>query len=130
MDYTIKLWSMQSSSPLHTFRNNFDYVMDIAWSPLYPGVFVAIDASGSLDIYNLNENPEEPLKSLSLKDNKAINRVAWNMNGQQLCTGTENGEIYVYNVSDELTNPSQEDWDHFYNVTLNYQAENYKNYDD
>ena len=107
--------------------------MDVAWSPLYPAAFIAVDGSGRLDIFNLNESPEEPLKSLTLKGNKAINRVAWHSNGQQISIGTESGEVYVYNVADDLTNPSQEDWDNFNkainNIKSNYQAENYESDD-
>ncbi|XP_065364452.1 cytoplasmic dynein 1 intermediate chain-like [Calliphora vicina] len=127
IDGTIKLWSLDNSRALQTFKNNYNYAMDVAWSPVHPALFVAADDSGHLDLYNLNENIHEPTKSITIKGETAINRVSWNTNGQHIAVGTEKGELYLYNVSEDLANPVNDEWSTFSNtlrdIYVNYDIE-------
>lgn len=43
---------------LHSFEDNNDYVMDVAWSPEHPAMFASADASGRIDLWNLNNDVE------------------------------------------------------------------------
>ena len=54
IDWTVKLWSLKENRPLHSFETNGDYVYDVAWSPIHPALFAAVDGTGRLDLWNLN----------------------------------------------------------------------------
>lgn len=42
----VKLWSARNpTTPLHTFADFSEYVMDVKWSPAHPGVFACIDCA-------------------------------------------------------------------------------------
>ena len=53
MDWTVKLWSLKENRPLYSFEDNGDYVYDVAWSPIHPALFAAVDGNGRLDLWNL-----------------------------------------------------------------------------
>ena len=46
-------FSLQEEKPLYSFEDNSDYIYDVAWSPIHPAVFAAVDGNGRLDIWNL-----------------------------------------------------------------------------
>lgn len=58
LDWTVRLWSTREYSPLHTFEDYFDYVYDVNWSPVHPAVFAAVDGTGRLDIWDINQDVE------------------------------------------------------------------------
>lgn len=49
---------LQSSRPLYSFEDNGDYVYDVEWSPIHPAMFAAVDGTGRLDLWNLNNDTE------------------------------------------------------------------------
>lgn len=51
-------------SPLHTFEEASDYVLDVRWHPAHPAMFGSVDASGKFDIWNLNADTEVSSPSL------------------------------------------------------------------
>jgi WD40 repeat protein len=53
IDWTVKLWSLKDNRPLYSFEDNGDYVFDVAWSPVHPALFAAVDGNGRLDLWNL-----------------------------------------------------------------------------
>ncbi|PWY98078.1 WD40 repeat-like protein [Testicularia cyperi] len=53
--------SLQSS--ILTFEESNDYVYDVKWSPTHPAVFGQVDATGRIDIFNLNADTERPVSS-------------------------------------------------------------------
>jgi len=53
IDWTVKLWSLKENRPLYSFEDNGDYVYDVAWSPIHPALFAAVDGNGRLDLWNL-----------------------------------------------------------------------------
>ncbi|XP_037810346.1 cytoplasmic dynein 1 intermediate chain-like [Lucilia sericata] len=123
LDCTIKLWSLDGELPLHTFKNNYDYVMDVAWSPIHPALFAAANGAGHIDLYNLNEDIQEPTKSITTKGDTAINRLKWHKDGQHIAVGTDNGELCVYNIVEDLANPVNDEWSMFseilYDIRVN-----------
>ncbi|XP_023035247.1 cytoplasmic dynein 1 intermediate chain isoform X11 [Drosophila willistoni] len=117
IDWTIKLWSLKDTKPLYSFEDNSDYVMDVAWSPVHPALFAAVDGSGRLDLWNLNQDTEVPTASIVVDGAPALNRVSWTPSGLHVCIGDEAGRLYVYDVAEHLALPSRDEWSRF-NTTL------------
>ncbi|XP_064548726.1 cytoplasmic dynein 1 intermediate chain isoform X22 [Drosophila montana] len=118
IDWTIKLWSLKDTKPLYSFEDNSDYVMDVAWSPVHPALFAAVDGSGRLDLWNLNQDTEVPTASVVVDNAPALNRVSWTPSGLHVTIGDESGKLYVYDVAEHLALPSRDEWSRF-NATLN-----------
>lgn len=118
IDWTIKLWSLKDTKPLYSFEDNSDYVMDVAFSPIHPSLFAAVDGSGRLDLWNLNQDTEVPTASVIVEGAPALNRVSWTPSGYHVTIGDESGKIYVYDVADNLANPRIDEWQRF-SSTLN-----------
>ncbi|XP_039230290.1 cytoplasmic dynein 1 intermediate chain isoform X18 [Drosophila yakuba] len=118
IDWTIKLWSLKDTKPLYSFEDNSDYVMDVAWSPVHPALFAAVDGSGRLDLWNLNQDTEVPTASIVVAGAPALNRVSWTPSGLHVCIGDEAGKLYVYDVAENLAQPSRDEWSRF-NTHLN-----------
>ncbi|BFG02653.1 cytoplasmic dynein 1 intermediate chain [Drosophila madeirensis] len=113
IDWTIKLWSLKDTKPLYSFEDNSDYVMDVAWSPIHPALFAAVDGSGRLDLWNLNQDTEVPTASIVVGGAPALNRVSWTPSGLHVCIGDEAGKLYVYDVAEHLAQPSRDEWSRF-----------------
>lgn len=118
IDWTIKLWSLKDTKPLYSFEDNSDYVMDVAWSPIHPALFAAVDGSGRIDLWNLNQDTEVPSVSITVEGAPALNRVSWMPNGLYLTVGDDSGRLYVYDVAENFAQPSRDEWSRF-NATLN-----------
>lgn len=112
-DWTIKLWSLKDTKPLHSFEHNGDYVYDIAWSPTHPSVFAAVDGTGKLDIWNLNQDTEVPIAGVIVDGMPALNKVSWSPNGQYLTAGDDSGKIWVYEVGEAISQPRVDEWNKF-----------------
>lgn len=102
IDWTIKLWSLKENKPLQSFENNGDYVNDVDWSPTHPALFAAVDVSGRLDLWNLNQDTEVPAASVVVDGAPALNRVSWAPNGLNVTVGDDNGRIWVYDVTEVI----------------------------
>lgn len=48
----------QENKALYSFEDSGDYVVDVRWSPTHPALFAAADASGRIDLWNLNRDTE------------------------------------------------------------------------
>nr|NP_001368966.1 Sperm-specific dynein intermediate chain 4 [Drosophila melanogaster]ACH92537.1 LP16352p [Drosophila melanogaster]AHN59955.3 Sperm-specific dynein intermediate chain 4 [Drosophila melanogaster] len=125
---SIKIWSLKlpisscqfsvvsginSNKPLYSFEDNSDYMMDVAWSPVHPALFAAVDGSGRLDLWNLNQDTEVPTASIVVAGAPALNRVSWTPSGLHVCIGDEAGKLYVYDVAENLAQPSRDEWSRF-----------------
>ncbi|CAF1673940.1 unnamed protein product, partial [Didymodactylos carnosus] len=83
------------------------------WSPVHPSVFLTVDITGRFDIWNLNNDSELPTLTTQLEGNVALNKCMWSNNGQQIVLGDDQGKLRIYDVSESLTNPKQDDWTKF-----------------
>jgi len=108
-DWTIKLWNMKENKPLYSFEDNGDYVYDVAWSPVHPALFAAVDGTGRLDLWDLNADTEVPTASVVVDACPALNRVSWTPSGSHVCVGDDTGKIYLYDVG-ELGQPRHDEW--------------------
>lgn len=108
-DWTVKLWSLKESKPIYSFENNSDYIYDVGWSPYNPAVFATVDGTGRLDLWNLNNDSEQPtvseiIEAPSPKDEPpALNRLVWSQTGHQIVVGDDGGRCHVYEVGDVST---------------------------
>lgn len=92
--------NVKESKPIHSFENNNDYVSSVAWSPVHPAVFAAIDVTGRLDLWNLNNNTESPTASTVLDNAPLLKSLMWSQNGTHLSVGDEYGKISVFQVGE------------------------------
>lgn len=76
--------------------------MDVAWSPVHPAVFAAVDIQGKLDVWDLNTDTEIPIVSAQIEGNVAINRVSWTPSGTHITVGDEAGKIWLYDVGEVI----------------------------
>ncbi|XP_074104834.1 cytoplasmic dynein 1 intermediate chain short wing isoform X14 [Cotesia typhae] len=113
IDWTIKLWSLKENKPLYSFEHNGDYVYDVAWSPTHPALFAAVDDSGRLDLWNLNQDTEVPTASIVVDGCPALNRVSWTPSGLHVTVGDDSGKIWVYDVAENLAHPRGDEWNKF-----------------
>ncbi|KAF7255963.1 hypothetical protein EG68_07231 [Paragonimus skrjabini miyazakii] len=123
LDWTVRLWSTREYQPLHTFEDYFDYVYDVCWSPVHPAVFAAVDGSGRLDVWNINQDVEVPCARLSFRGtgtpdkpgsgNLALNKCRWDSSGSFLAAGDNHGKVTVCSVHESLAQPNAEQWTEF-----------------
>jgi dynein intermediate chain, cytosolic len=111
--------------PLHSFSGFTDYVYDARWSPVHPALFAAVDGMGMLTLWNLNVDMEvrarplavhtsawcmvlngveagaqAPIRTITVGDGRALNRVRWDVEGRKLAVGGADGAVYVYDVGE------------------------------
>ncbi|XP_069674921.1 cytoplasmic dynein 1 intermediate chain isoform X6 [Periplaneta americana] len=112
-DWTVKLWSIKENRPLYSFEDNGDYVYDVAWSPVHPALFAAVDGTGRLDLWDLNQDTEVPTASAMVDGSPALNRVSWTPSGLHVTVGDDMGKIWVYDVGEQLAQPRHDEWNKF-----------------
>ncbi|XP_057651442.1 cytoplasmic dynein 1 intermediate chain isoform X15 [Diorhabda carinulata] len=117
IDWTIKLWSLKDSKPIYSFEDNGDYVLDVKWSPTHPALFAAVDGSGRLDLWNLNQDTEVPAASINVEGNPALNKISWTPNGLQVTVGDNQGKIWVFDVAETFAHPRHDEWNKFLYTT-------------
>ncbi|XP_045470746.1 cytoplasmic dynein 1 intermediate chain isoform X5 [Harmonia axyridis] len=117
IDWTIKLWSLKETKPIYSFEDNGDYVLDVKWSPTNPALFAAVDGSGRLDLWNLNQDTEVPAASVVVEGCPALNKVSWTPSGTHVTVGDNQGRIWVYEVSENFAHPRHDDWNKFLYTT-------------
>lgn len=136
MDFTCKLWNLavgvcwigiliifcvqdckkdskkEDIKPIFSFDSKHSgYVSHIAWSPVHPATFVSSSLAGTLNLWNLNSDVEDPLAVQSA--GKSIYQTAWSTNGRQIATLDEDGAVQLYNVHESLYNVKPSEWDTF-----------------
>ena len=137
VDWTVRLWRNKGSngssaatatpfkadsgssaqsgiSPLYTFEEANDYVLDARWHPSHPALFGTVDASGKLDIWNLNANTEIPIVSMPVDPNGGrygLNKLAWDKReGRNVAVGSSSGKVYIYDIGG-LATPRENEWE-------------------
>lgn len=109
-DWTIKLWNQKETKPLYSFEDNGDYVYDVAWSPVHPALFAAVDGTGRLDLWNLNTDTEVPTATAMVEGSPALNRVSWTPSGTHVTVGDDTGKIWLYDIGEQLSQPRHDEW--------------------
>ncbi|XP_040213695.1 cytoplasmic dynein 1 intermediate chain 2 isoform X5 [Rana temporaria] len=112
-DWTVKLWTTKNNKPLYSFEDNADYVYDVMWSPTHPALFACVDGVGRLDLWNLNNDTEVPTASMNVEGNPALNRVRWTHSGREIAVGDSEGQIFIYDVGEQIAVPRNDEWTRF-----------------
>uniref|UniRef100_A0A914Y8Q8 Uncharacterized protein n=1 Tax=Panagrolaimus superbus TaxID=310955 RepID=A0A914Y8Q8_9BILA len=115
-DSTVKLTNLEDDKPLLSLEQHRDYVLDVKWSPVHPATFASIDSEGQLNLWNLNQDTESPVSSISIGEYCSGTRVLWSANGQQLTVGDANGRVLLFDVNESLYNVRSDEWDKFSNT--------------
>ncbi|ORY31677.1 WD40-repeat-containing domain protein [Naematelia encephala] len=129
VDWTVKLWrggkddkkgGLVSSSggkdkegiaPIKSFESSEDYVFDVQWHPGHPAIFGCVDGTGKLDLWNLNQDVEVPIISTQVSP-RALNKLSFDKTtqGRKVATGGADGKVYVYDMSEKLVSPRENEW--------------------
>ncbi|KAM8934589.1 cytoplasmic dynein 1 intermediate chain 2 isoform 1-T1 [Pelodytes ibericus] len=112
-DWTVKLWTTKNNKPLYSFEDNADYVYDVMWSPTHPALFACVDGVGRLDLWNLNNDTEVPTASMNVDGSPALNRVRWTHSGREIAVGDSEGQIFIYDVGEQIAVPRNDEWTRF-----------------
>jgi len=107
---------LKENKPLYSFEDNSDYVYDVAWSPVHPALFAAVDGTGKLDLWNLNQDTEVPTASTVVESGIALNQVSWTQSGSQVTVGDDTGKVWILDVGEQLSSPKQDEWGKFTNT--------------
>ncbi|KAG4088674.1 WD40 repeat-like protein [Neocallimastix lanati (nom. inval.)] len=118
IDWTVKLWRTKSTlkpsikeeiiQPICSFDYANDYVLDVEWSPVHPAMFASVDGDGQLNIFNINQDQEMPIYSMTVDPNHSLNKLKWHKDGKKISVGSSDGHIYVYDIGD-LSIPSTDE---------------------
>jgi dynein intermediate chain len=113
-DWSCKLWNEKGSRKfIYSFEESNDYIYDIKWCPTHPAIFATADGTGSLDIWNLNQETEVPIIKTNVGGNsKALNKIKWSVDGKKILVGDSIGNLYLYNTG-EISIPNQDEWRRF-----------------
>eukprot|EP00698_Gefionella_okellyi_P003532 TRINITY_DN13323_c0_g1_i1.p1 TRINITY_DN13323_c0_g1~~TRINITY_DN13323_c0_g1_i1.p1 ORF type:complete len:579 (+),score=119.82 TRINITY_DN13323_c0_g1_i1:41-1777(+) len=105
-DWSCKLWSGKpgAARPLYSFEDASDYVLDVQWSPVHPALFAASDASGSVSVWNINENMEEPVHKTE-PSTRAMVRCTWSRDGRHISAGDSAGHVTLFDVASDTAAP-------------------------
>jgi len=115
-DWTCKLWSSKNAAkPLYSFEDAGDYIYDVRWSPQHPSLFATVDGTGSLDLWNLNTDTEQPITQTAVTaqssgTSKALNRLCWSQDGKKIVTGDSGGTLHLYDISEQTAVPQVDEW--------------------
>ncbi|ORX56626.1 hypothetical protein BCR36DRAFT_580934 [Piromyces finnis] len=115
IDWTVKLWRTKSTlkpsikeeiiQPICSFDYANDYVLDVEWSPVHPAMFASVDGDGQLNIFNINQDQEMPIFSMTVDPNHSLNKLKWHKDGKKISVGSSDGYVYIYDIGD-LSTPS------------------------
>ncbi|OQS07255.1 cytoplasmic dynein intermediate chain [Thraustotheca clavata] len=105
VDWSCRLWSQKSDyKPIISFEPANDYVYDIRWSPVHPGLFCTADGSGKVSLWNISQDSEIPVADIKVSD-RALNKVRWTPDGKRLIIGDSAGDTYVYELPSDIAQP-------------------------
>lgn len=78
-----------------------------------------MDGAGRLDFWNLNKSIEVATISVDVDNRRALNKLKWSpRKGTEVIVGDDNGEICIYELSENFANPTPDEADSF-EKTLN-----------
>jgi len=113
IDWTVKLWRTKSTlkpsikeeiiQPICSFDYANDYVLDVEWSPVHPAMFASVDGDGQLNIFNINQDQEMPIFSMTVDPSHSLNKLKWHKDGKKISVGSSNGYVYGYDIGDLAT---------------------------
>ena len=101
-DWCVKLWNEEIRSPLISSKFFKSYMLDAAWSPTRPGVFVSTKMDGTLDVWDIFHKQHDPTLSLQV-DSDGLKSVRFQEQGSLVATGSVDGSVYMLELSEGLS---------------------------
>ncbi|KTW27846.1 uncharacterized protein T551_02813 [Pneumocystis jirovecii RU7] len=99
-DFTVKIWSLDISSPQKIFLGHSKSVISVQWKPQQKNdktiIFASCSLDGTIKIWNTTQS--SPLHSLS--HNWAFFTISFNPSGDILAAGTKDGSVILYDVKE------------------------------
>lgn len=114
VDWTTKLWApAHSDEPVLSFlSHSYDYMADVQWSPTHPTLFATASSRGTMSLWDLADDLDEPLtKSDGLdvgEGTTGLNRLRWSADGRRIAVASSD-RLVVMSMTDEVSKPKADD---------------------
>lgn len=106
-DWSVKLWSVRENRLLYDFKNHQDPITDVNWNPTHPAMFSSCDASGTVKVFNLLKNFDQPVHEFEVGD--CVFNSKWDSTGEKLAISDNNGNVLVKHFNREFFAYNQTD---------------------
>ena len=100
-DWTVRLWNEELRTPIMTSKYFKNYLLDAAWSPTRPGVFLTTKMDGTLDVWDYFYKQNDPTLSLQIDDD-GLYTLKMQEQGSLVATGSVDGSVYLLELCDGL----------------------------
>ncbi|XP_064387275.1 dynein axonemal intermediate chain 4-like isoform X2 [Halichondria panicea] len=107
-DWSVKLWSQDSTTPLHSFHAAQKSIFDVCWSPSDSRIFGCV-SEGRIEIWNLEHNILDPM--ILHKPNSGIQQtcITFAQETQVVLVGDEMGAVSVYLIRNLPAAPNDQE---------------------
>lgn len=99
---------------VHSFERAGGYVADAQWSPVHPAVFASADASGLVQLWNINRDVRRPAFSFRPAAEAggratALSRLRWSLDGRRIALGDVGSGVCLLGVHPDFYNIREDD---------------------
>ena len=120
VDWTTKLWApaYKDEPILSFFSPSYDYMSDVQWSPTNPSIFATASCKGTLGLWNLASDLDEPLtgsegipieKDMDASSSRGgMNKLKWSADGRRIAVASSD-RLHVLGVTEEVSKPKADD---------------------
>ena len=74
------------------------------FSPVSSTMFCAVDAQGTVSVYNLSVDKRKPIRQQKIVPNEELTRVVYSPDSPMLFVGDQNGNVHSFKLSPNLRN--------------------------
>eukprot|EP01063_Lacrimia_lanifica_P011795 TRINITY_DN18492_c0_g1_i1.p1 TRINITY_DN18492_c0_g1~~TRINITY_DN18492_c0_g1_i1.p1 ORF type:complete len:698 (+),score=166.73 TRINITY_DN18492_c0_g1_i1:79-2094(+) len=104
-DWTARIWHEDLEEPLAVTKYCESSIVDVAWHPKHPGVFLTARLDGRIEFHNVVHKLCEPLASYQVT-NENLHCLKIHPEGERLAVGTASGRVCILRISKSLLNVS------------------------
>jgi dynein intermediate chain 2 len=107
-DWRAHIWMEEIRHPIVSTTYHSAYLTDGAWHPLRPAVFFTTQTDGTLNVWDLLYNQNNPLLSIQVAD-AGLHCMKVHPNGQMLALGTTKNAVHLRQLGAGLCNPVRDE---------------------
>eukprot|EP01061_Rhynchopus_euleeides_P023495 TRINITY_DN38237_c0_g1_i1.p1 TRINITY_DN38237_c0_g1~~TRINITY_DN38237_c0_g1_i1.p1 ORF type:complete len:686 (+),score=174.55 TRINITY_DN38237_c0_g1_i1:61-2058(+) len=100
-DWTARVWHEDHENPLIVTKYGDSALVDAAWHPHHPGVFLTARMNGRLEVRNLIHKLCDVLVTYQVS-NENLHCMKLHPEGKRVALGTANGKVYLGHLSKSL----------------------------
>jgi len=100
-DWTVNLWDSNSTKPIFTYDLGSP-VGDVAWSPYSSCVFAAVTTSGSVHVFDLQQNKNEAMCVQTVIKKGHLTHIAFNAKLPLIIVSDDRGAVHNLKLSPNL----------------------------